>query len=129
MSTTWQPGTTPQQVHQLAIRASLSEIAQLLQQVLSRRLAAYIAGVREGKTVGRWANGEVTEIRDRATEDRLRVAYEIALLLLQGDSPQVVRAWFIGLNPQLGDEAPAELLREGRLKDVLAAARAFTVGG
>ncbi|HET9017104.1 MAG TPA: hypothetical protein VFN57_15990 [Thermomicrobiaceae bacterium] len=129
MSTTWQPGTTPQQAHEAAIRAPLSEIAQLLQQVLSRRLTAYLAGVREGKTVARWASGEVTAIRDQGTEERLRVAYETALLLLQDDSPRVVRAWFIGLNPQLGDEAPAEALREGRLKDVLAAARAFTAGG
>jgi len=40
-----------------------------------------------------------------------------------------VKAWFIGLNPQLGDVSPAEALREGRLMETVSAARAFTVGG
>jgi hypothetical protein len=92
-------------------------------------LTAYIAGVGDGKTVSRWANGEVTEIRDYTTEQRLRRAYEIVQLLMNYDSPQTVKAWFIGLNPQLGDVSPAEALHEGRLKEALAAARAFTVGG
>ena len=49
---------------------------------------------------------------------------------LQGDeSLHVVRAWLIGLNPQLDDEAPATAIREGRFKEVLTAARAFTAGG
>ena len=122
-------GTTPQEVHQQAIRASIAEVTGLLQDTLSRRLTAYIAGVKEAKTVGRWVSGEIEDVRDPLVEQRLRTAYEIVLMLGERDSPKVVRAWFIGLNPQLGDVSPAEVLREGRLKDVLAAARAFTVGG
>jgi hypothetical protein len=79
-----------------------------LQEALSRRLTAYIAGVGDGKTVSRWANSEVTEIRDHETEQRIRVAYEIAQLLLLVDSPQTVKAWFIGLCPGFDDVAPAE---------------------
>lgn len=122
-------GTTAQQAHRQALTAPLTEVAHLLQQVLSRRLTAYIVGVREGKTVSRWASGEVTEIRDLTTAQRVRTVYEIVLLLLANDSPQTVRAWFIGLNPQLGDVSPADAIREGRLKDALAAARAFAAGG
>ncbi len=97
--------------------------------MLSRRLTAYIAGVRDGKTVTRWASGEVTEIRNYETEQRLRTAYEITHLLLAEESPRTVRAWFIGLNPQIDDTPPAEAIAEGRLKDALSAARAFMVGG
>jgi hypothetical protein len=107
----------------------VSEIAGVLQELLSRRLTAFVAGVGDGKTVGRWANGEVAEIRDYTTEQRLRTAYEIAQLLMGDDSAQTVKAWFIGLNPQLGDVSPAEAINEGRLKEALAAARAFVVGG
>ena len=96
--------------------------------MLSRRLTAYIAGVKDGKTVARWASGEVTDIREPETEQRMRTAYEIAQLLLGDDSPRTVRAWFIGLNPQLGDVPPAEAIREGRLQDAIAAARAFAAG-
>ena len=118
-----------QQVHRQATAAPVSEIARTLQELLSRRLTAFIAGVGDGKTVSRWASGEVAEIRDVWMEQRLRTAYEITQLLLNYDAAQTVKAWFIGLNPQLGDVSPAEALREGRLKDTLSAARAFTVGG
>src|SRR4029079_11326758 len=87
------------------------------------------AGVGDARTVSRWASSEVTEIRDIWMEQRLRTAYEIAQLLLTYDAVQTVKAWFIGLNPQLGDVSPAEALRDGRLKETLSAARAFTVGG
>ncbi len=116
-------------VHRQAIKAPVTELAGLLQEVLSRRLTAYIAGISEGKTISRWASGEITTIRDHDVEQRLRVAYEIAQLLLTSDSPQTVKAWFIGLNPQLGDVSPAVAIHEGQLQEVLAAARAFTVGG
>lgn len=62
-------------------------------------------------------------------ERRLRAAYEIAQLLVRFDSSRVVKAWFIGLNPQLDDESPAEAIREGGLKEAMNAARAFVAGG
>lgn len=116
-------------IHREATAAPVSEIAGVLQELLSRRLTAYIAGVGDGKTVSRWANGEVSEIRDFSQEQRIRATYEIIQLLLDSESAPTVKAWFIGLNPQLGDISPAEAIREGRLKDTFAAARAFTVGG
>lgn len=117
-----------EQAHRLATRVTMSEAARLLQELLSRRLTAYIAGVKDAKTVTRWVQGEVTAARDD-NEQRLRTAYEIAQLLLQFDSPRTVRAWFIGLNPQLDDRSPAEALHEGQLKEALSAARAFVAGG
>ena len=84
--------------------------------------------LQHAKTVTRWANGEVAEIRDPEVERRLRTAYEIALMLLGGDSAPTVRAWFLGIDPQLGDTSPAEAIREGRLKEAMGAARAFAAG-
>jgi len=123
------PDRAVQKAHRQATAAPVREIAGTLQDVLSRRLTAFSAGVGDAKTVSRWASGEVSEIRDVWMEQRLRTAYEIAQLLLAYDAVQTVKAWFIGLNPQLGDVSPAEALRDGRLKETLSAARAFTVGG
>lgn len=116
------------QAHRDAVSAPITELARELQDLLSRRLTAYIAGVNDAKAVNRWASGNVT-IRDPFVEQRLRTTYEVATYLLKFESRATVKAWFIGLNPQLGDEAPVNALKENRLKDVLSAARAFAVGG
>lgn len=115
--------------HKEAVSTPLNELVSALQARLSRRITAYIAGVDSVKTVTRWASGEVVTVRDHEMEQRLRTAYEVFLLLTNYESVNTVKAWFIGLNPQLGDVAPIDALREGQLKEVLSAARAFTVGG
>jgi hypothetical protein len=120
--------TLSQQIHRQATTATIRDIAGLLQEVLSRRLTAYIAGVQDGKTVTRWANGEVTEIRDITVEQRLRTSYEIVRLMMLHDSPLTVRAWFIGMNPNLDSVSPADTIRSGNFRDALQAARAFSIG-
>ena len=44
-----------------------------------------------------------------------------------------MQAWFVGLNPELGDRAPLRLLREDDLEkagpELLNAMRAFLAGG
>lgn len=116
-------------VHREATQASVQELATFLQDILTRRLTALVAGQKDGKTVTRWVTGDIAVIRDPMVEQRLRTAYEVSKMLLQYDSPQTVRAWFIGLNPQLDDVSPAEALANGDLKEVRAAARAFIAGG
>jgi hypothetical protein len=116
-----------EKAHHRAVDTSVEEVTGTLQSLLSRRLVAYIAGVKDAKTVSRWASGEV-EPRDEA-ERRLRDVYQIALLLTEFDSPRIVKAWFIGLNPHLEDTSPVEAIRDGRTTEALAAARAFIVGG
>ncbi len=90
-----------------------------------------MAGVKNGKTVARWAAGETPDLRGGDEKElRLRTAYQIShFLLATSDSPVVVKAWFMGLNPQLGDTSPAEAIRENRLKEAIDAARAFAAGG
>lgn len=39
-------------------------------------------------------------------------------MITHRDGKQVAQAWFHGLNPLLGDRAPARLLREGDLETV-----------
>lgn len=115
------------QAHRLATKVPFDEAARELQDLLSRRVTAYVAGVSNARTVTRWSQGNVEKPRPD-NERQLRAAYEIAKLLLQGDSAQTVRAWFLGMNPQLDDMSPAQALHEGRLREVHRAARAFVVG-
>jgi hypothetical protein len=67
------------------------------------------------------------------TRLRLRTALQVAVLLKRRDSPEVVQAWFQGLNPMLSDRAPARLLRECNVEEegplVLSAARACSAVG
>jgi hypothetical protein len=121
-------GQLIERAHRQSVHASAAEVAGYLRELLGRRLVAYIAGVKDAKTVTRWASGEVENVRDE-NEKRLRTAYEIAQLLVRFDSPRVVKAWFIGLNPQLGDTSPAEAIHDGDLKEAISAARAFVAGG
>jgi hypothetical protein len=62
-----------EQVHNQAIRAPIKEAAESLQRLLSGRLAAYVVGVKDVKTITRWTTGEVTDIRVES-EQRLRTA-------------------------------------------------------
>ncbi len=112
--------------HQEATRASVAVMAGELQTLLGQRLTAAMAGVRDPKAVGAWARGEREP--QAATERNLRNAYGIARFLLQVETPQTVRSWFVGMNPQLDDAAPAEILPHKPAR-VLQAARTFLADG
>ncbi|MCW2539412.1 MAG: hypothetical protein JWN95_1137 [Frankiales bacterium] len=75
-----------------------------------------------------WADGQ-RRIRDEDVVQRLRIAYQAALLITARDTREVAQSWFQGLNPQLDDHSPARQLRENKPDTagplVLAAARSF----
>jgi hypothetical protein len=109
------------------IEHSIADIAKVLQDHLGQRLTAHMAGLADAKAIGQVAAGKRTPRED--AEKRLRAAYSVLTMLLDEESAHTARAWFIGLNPQLDDEAPADVIREGRLRDVVAAARSYSTGG
>ena len=113
--------------HRTAVESSPSDMAAFLQDALGQKLVAYMTGTSDPRTVGRWAKGESTPRGENAR--RLGHAFHIFRLLVTQESPHTVRAWFVGLNPQLDDESPATAIREGRARDVLVAAKAFLAGG
>jgi hypothetical protein len=131
MAKTAAPKRPDLEAYDQSIRLTLPDVVARLNEILSPKIVAYIAEVGETRAPKDWARGERTPKAD--IEARLRMALRIALFLVEHDSPGVVQAWFQGLNPQLNDEAPARLLRTQPAEDagppVLAAARAFVVGG
>lgn len=119
--------TTAKTVHRESVVTSVSDVASFLQETLGQKLVAHMVGVSNPKTVGKWASGESAP--RSAHEDALRSVHQISLLLLTKESRHTVRAWFLGMNPQLNDLSPANVIADGRYGDVLAAAKAFLAGG
>lgn len=114
------------EAHRKAVETTFADIVKALQEALGPGLVAFMAGDVERKTVTRWVDGKNAR---RESEERLRVAFQAMQLLLSRDSPHIVRAWFIGLNPQLDDTSPAQAVHDGELREVLLAAKSFTLGG
>lgn len=119
--------SAPEQAHRKAVESNIADVVGYLQEVLGQKLVAHIAGVSDPRTVARWAASERAPRAEH--EQRLRCAYQTFQLLLAKESPHTVRAWFLGLTPQLDDQSPAQSIREGALRDVVVAARAFLAGG
>jgi hypothetical protein len=104
--------------HVRAVRSSFPEVVAALREILGLKLCAYLGSVKETRAVN---------------ERRLRLALQVAGAIAEVDGPEIARAWFQGLNPQLDDRSPARLLRDGDIDEVgpevIAAERAFLVGG
>lgn len=113
-----------------SVRTEVPVVVEQLRDVLGAQLVAYVAGVKETRAVRQWAEGEGRRPQPKQ-EQRLRLAYRVAQLLLEHDSPRVVQAWFQGMNPQLDDVAPARFILETDGSDarVVAAAQAFAANG
>jgi hypothetical protein len=114
------------QAHARAVETDLTPAVRSLVDVLGKGLVAVIVG-RDVKTITRWVAGQGPRGDDE--QRRIRDSLQIAELLLASDSPATVRAWFMGMNPDLDDESPAEVLAGGRARDVMAAAREFSHSG
>jgi hypothetical protein len=116
--------------HKEALSLEFPQLVSRLVSLIGRKLSAYVAGVKDVRTVDSWIAGTQPY---GEVEPRLRFAFQVVRVLSEHDSPRIVQAWLMGVNPELGDRVPARLLREGELDavapEVLGAARAFIAGG
>ena len=107
-----------------------AEMATYLQVHLGQKLTAYLAGLRNTKTVGQWARGKIAP--PAVTRERLRAAYHATLFLSGRYGDEAARGWFFGANSSLDDRAPAAVLREaedpGEMAMIAPLARAFVRG-
>jgi hypothetical protein len=116
--------------HQEALRLEFPALVKRLTELIGRKLTAYAAGVQDTRALDRWIHGG--QAYGEAVP-RLRLTFQVARMLADYDSPSVVQAWLMGVNPELGDRVPLQLLRDGEIdvvgQEVMAAARAFIAGG
>ena len=68
------------QAHERAMREPFDVVVKQLRDLLTPRLVAYLAGVRETRAVHQWADG-TRDVKSADVEDRLRFALQVALLL------------------------------------------------
>lgn len=133
-----EPGTPPvawndadrviHDAHARAVSATGAEMARYLQDLFGQGLTALVSGIENPKTVGRWAGGQTPHPANLA---RIRNAFHVATLLELATSRQTVQSWFMGMNPHLGDRAPALVLADepDAAPRVMQAARAFLAHG
>lgn len=106
------------------------EMARYLQDHLGQKLTAYLAGLKDTKSVGQWALGKSEP--PAITRERLRAAFHATSLFLLAYSDKAAQGWFFGANSSLDDRAPAAVLRTAETPDEMALiaplARAFVRG-
>jgi hypothetical protein len=117
--------------HEESIGLPFDNLVTRLRDILGVRLVGYIGGVKSARSVSSWADGTGEPgVKDR---ERLQHAYHAAALLRERYDATTVQSWFKGMNPSLGDQAPAQVLREGEplvvAGDVIAAAKSFAYIG
>jgi hypothetical protein len=112
--------------HRDASRSSVADIAAYLQAVLGPTLAAVALGIKDVKAIGQWAKAQ-RQPRP-AQEKALRETYQVVNYLATVEQPDVIRAWFMGMNPDLDDRSPALTMRTDPVA-VLRAADAFVRNG
>lgn len=113
-----------------SLRLPIPQLVQHLVDILGRKFVAYICNVKDVRAVDRWIAGGA--IYGNAA-DKLRLAFQVARTLHSYDSAEVVQAWMTGINPELDDQCPLRLLRDGNPEEIapeiLRASRAFIAGG
>lgn len=114
---------TAEAAHRESVHAAVPDMAAKLQELTGQRLVAYVTSSRANKTVARWATGDNTP--NPESKDRLRALYRTVLILEAQEPAETIRAWLTSSNPILGDEVPADVLRDGDPVRVFHAARAF----
>ncbi len=106
-----------------SIRVSTADVVKYLLEHLTSPLVMMIAGSKDPSAASAWASGQ--RAPRRGTEQRLRAAYRVFLVIQATDNVHSARNWMMGINPQLGDESPLQALSEDRLKDVVIAAESY----
>lgn len=118
------------EAHREAISLPFPELVSRLAALIGRKLTAYVASVKDVRTVDGWIGGN-SPYGD--AESRLRLTFQVVRTLTDHDSQRIVQAWLTGVNPELGDRIPLRLIREGDLNivgpEVMGAVRAFIAGG
>lgn len=75
--------------------------------------------------VSRWLRSEVPDAENRARVEALE--YVLARLCATLE-PESARKWLEGFNAHLGNRRPIDLLRDGRVAEVIAAVEAMETG-
>lgn len=85
---------------------------------------ARLLGVNRSQ-VTRWLQGAGI---DPLNAEKIDVLELVVANLLRLYEPEVIRPWLFGFNPHLGNRRPIDLVRKGRVEELLSAIRAERAG-
>ena len=122
--------TAEAEIERAMVLIKTADMASYLQEHLGQRLTAYLAGLKDAKSVGQWAQARSKP--PAITRERLRAAFHATSLFLVVYGDREAQGWFFGANSSLDDRAPAAVLREAETPAEMALiaplARAFVRG-
>ncbi|MFY0408950.1 hypothetical protein [Solicola sp. PLA-1-18] len=107
--------------HRLSMTISDADLVAVLADKLGPKVVADIVQ-KDRSCISRWRAGAKVPT---GTSQTLRLVLQIFSMLEVAESEDTVRAWFLGMNPELDFAAPAEVVRIGKHRDVMEAARSF----
>jgi hypothetical protein len=100
--------------------ATAAKVRALKVDFQSQAALADLLGVSRSR-VTRWLKGEGIDPLNAEKIDLLEL---VSANLRRIYEPDVVRAWLVGVNPQLGDRRPIDLVRAGKTEELMRAIRA-----
>jgi transcriptional regulator with XRE-family HTH domain len=104
--------------------SSAQKVEALAVDFESQAALADLLGVSRSR-VSRWLRGAGI---DPLNAERLDLLELVMSNLLRLYEPAAARAWLFGLNPQLGDRRPIDLVRAARTEELMRAIRAERAG-
>jgi hypothetical protein len=110
--------------HERAMSTPIEEVVRELVELLGATTVALIGGVGETRAVAQWMTGRAPQ-----RPNVLRFTLQVASMIADIHDPELVKSWFHGSNPHLGDRTPAFVLRDEPLHkvqgEIMTAARSF----
>lgn len=116
--------TTALDAFTVAVRKDLHELVAELLDGLGPTVVQALTGVRDRSVPSRWARPDGPAPRT-VSQQQLRLAFRVWLMVRDAEGPQVAAAWMVGANPRLAEDTPITAIRQLRSADVVGAARAF----
>jgi hypothetical protein len=100
--------------------ATAAKVQALKVDFQSQAALADLLGVSRSR-VTRWLKGEGI---DPVNAERIDLLELVSANLRRIYEPEAIRAWLVGVNPQLGDRRPIDLVRAGKTEELMRAIRA-----
>lgn len=102
-----------------------AEIERLKESFGNQSAVANVLGV-DRASVTRWLHGK--DSPDQENEERIAGVRYVMIRLSKIFKPQVAESWLKGINAHLGNQRPLDLLRNGRITEVISAIEQLETG-
>lgn len=106
-----------------SVMIDTADIVRELNDLLTPRIVAGMAGKKDPGQARKWANGSLAV--PPPEQERLRFAYDLLKQIESAHRRSVAQAWAITVNPRLGYTTPVKAIREERFNEAAAAMRAL----